>query len=309
MAPFVVKRNMLATEAKEIIQNSLPQLKVFSSKKFGEGWDNTAFEINESLIFRFPKRTSAIDFLQNEILALPLLQKRFGNDYKIKFPYPEYIGFSEKNGYPFYGYNKIPGKSACDFSLTEEERNSLATDYGNFLQKLHRTPMSEISHWKLCKEKENRVDKNLVCSRIKENIENLLDLRLLPKEKASFFLTFSTTMPVKTKTDLCLIHGDVYARHFMLNERKEWTGIIDWGSVNVAHPAIDYQSVFSFFPKKGQDRFFSIYGAIDEETRLLSLVKAVLVSSAMASFGHKAGDSALAAEGLWSLDNLYKNLC
>lgn len=59
--------------ALQTIKKQFPELPVKSIRLLGAGWDNTAFIVDENLIFRFPRREIALPLLETEWCALPKL--------------------------------------------------------------------------------------------------------------------------------------------------------------------------------------------------------------------------------------------
>ncbi len=308
---FMNERGLLHFDAhfenvltEKIIKESFPDLEIAELIKIGEGFDNCAFEVNGNLIFRFPKHLEAAILLQNEVLSLSHIHQWFGDDGIIKIPRPKLIGKPSRNfPYLFYGYEKVTGKSACTFQLSEAERIALAPDFARFLKRLHEMPVDTAKTWQLKQCGEDRTDPVLLCHRIQENLKFLSSNRFFLRDSTPF-LDFAHSVPQDIdRNHQMLIHGDLYARHLILSEERALVGIIDWGDIDIDHPAIDYQIVFTFFPAAGQNKFFEIYGNIDHATRLLAQLRALYSASNMAVFGCKTQDETLMREGLWSLDN------
>ena len=46
----------------------------------------------------------------------------------------------------------------------------------------------------------------------------------------------------------CWVHGDLYARHLLLDETRLPSGVIDWGDVHLGDPALDLSVAISFLP-------------------------------------------------------------
>ena len=63
-----------------------------------------------------------------------------------------------------------------------------------------------------------------------------------------------------------LLHGDLYARHLLVDASHDLCGVIDWGDVCIGDPSIDLGIAWSFFPAEGRRRFFAIYGEVDAAT-------------------------------------------
>ena len=55
--------------AKSLIETAFPALNPASVEEFGVGWDNTVFLVNNSLVFRFPRRRIAVPLIETEIDA------------------------------------------------------------------------------------------------------------------------------------------------------------------------------------------------------------------------------------------------
>ena len=117
MADPWTAENEVSTElAKSLIETQFPSLAPAEVIPLGAGWDNTAFTVNGDYVFRFPRRAPAKDFLVEEIKALPELAKRV----TLPIPTPLYVG-EPMEGYPwpFVGYRKLHGRTACQANLTQ----------------------------------------------------------------------------------------------------------------------------------------------------------------------------------------------
>src|SRR5207253_3160794 len=64
----------------------------------------------------------------------------------------------------------------------------------------------------------------------------------------------------------CWVHGDLYARHLIVDEHHTATGVLDWGDVHLGDPAIDLTLAFTFLPPESRDAFRAAYGPIDDAT-------------------------------------------
>ena len=62
--------------AADLIAARFPELSPVSARLIGAGWDNTACLVNESLIFRFPRRAIAAPLIETEIQLLSWLAAR-----------------------------------------------------------------------------------------------------------------------------------------------------------------------------------------------------------------------------------------
>ena len=137
--------NITESIAKSCIEQQFEQLTPLQSITcIGEGWDNKVFLINETIIFRFPRRKVAIQLIETENILLKNIQSRFS----LYIPNPIYIG---KPGadypYPFQGYPILRGSSGCQANLTTNERDASIEPLARFLKELHSITEHEALKW------------------------------------------------------------------------------------------------------------------------------------------------------------------
>lgn len=99
----------------------------------------------------------------------------------------------------------------------------------------------------------------------------------------------------------CIVHGDVYARHLLVDDRHRLTGVIDWGDVHVGDPALDLMAAFSMLPPRAYREFKAAYGGVDEQTWMLAKYRAVYHGALVTHFGMQINDAALRDAGLAGL--------
>lgn len=129
MQPWVPQIEIDTTTARRLIDQQWPQLAGSSVKLIGNGWDNTVFKVVNDLLFRFPRREIAVALLEMEAKLLPWLAPQL----PLAIPLPLYFG--EPTGefpWPFLGYRYLPGETACQLGLGEEQRTQLAEPLGCF---------------------------------------------------------------------------------------------------------------------------------------------------------------------------------
>lgn len=92
--------------ALDLIREQFPDLPLFKIRLLGAGWDNTAFVINEDLIFRFPRREIAVPLVETEWCVLPKLGPRLS----LPIPIPKWRGSpTSRFPWPFIGYKMLAG--------------------------------------------------------------------------------------------------------------------------------------------------------------------------------------------------------
>lgn len=289
--PWEAEKTIEPQEALKIIQEQFPEIGAKHIRFLASGWDNTAFLIDDQYIFRFPRREIALPLLETESILLPKLSPRL----PAPIPDPKWKGRPTKNfPWPFLGYRMLPGNTACYVNLTEEQRIALAEPIGRFLAELHATPKELMEGCRILGDNRSRIDGAILREKIQKNFEelNLLGLLKDPKPPEGVY-----RRPLET----CLVHGDFYVRHLLVDEKHRLCGVIDWGDIHWGDPAIDLAIAHSFLPEQSHAAFQKAYGQISEETWALAKLRAIYSSSLIALYGHHAGDPDLVREGLRGL--------
>ena len=258
-------KNMEKEQAVAIIKKNFPQLSVDSIEIAGEGMDSKAFEVNEELIFRFPKYADVGEKLKVEISLLPQLRSYF----KLLIPNFEYIG-EQTNGLPFVGYKKIQGvpleRELFD-SLDQELQEKLIMQIADFIKQIHSFPVEEAKKLgaKIVNFQENYTSdfaelKNkawhLLDNTTQIYIEELFKTYLSDKENFNYLTT--------------LLHSDLSPEHIIYDQdEKSIVGIIDFGDMEIGDPDYDLmylyreyslefvQKLLKYYPHKNQGQIIS----------------------------------------------------
>lgn len=101
-----------------------------------------------------------------------------------------------------------------------------------------------------------------------------------------------------------LVHGDLYARHLLVDEARRVCGVIDWGDVHLGDPAIDLGIVHGFLPPETHATFRHAYGPVDDDTWRIARFKALHSAVMVLVYGHDTGDDDLLDEGRTALRHL-----
>ncbi len=288
MKPWNTGNNVSPELAREMIESECPGFgPVRSIELFGEGWDNTAYLVNGTHIVRFPRRELARRLMQNELTVLPLIAG------KLPLPTPQL----DLLGNGFAGYAMLKGQTACRARLTIEERCKLAEPLGRFLKALHslgaNVPGDELG----------RVDPNKRIPQIVKNLHDIDALGLLESTESirKWLEGFQVHLVPGTKPRHVLCHGDLYARHLLVNGQHELCGVIDWGDVHMGDPAVDLSIVYGFLPPEARANFWAVYGTIDFSTVRLAELRALFSLTTLLVYGHDIGDADLVWEARQSL--------
>lgn len=271
----------------------------------GEGWDNRVFLVNQSFIFRFPRRKIAVGLLEQENKLLKHLQSRL----TLSIPNPQFIGQpSPTFPYSFQGYMLIQGVAAERARLNLAQRQASIQPLAIFLRQLHSINSSEASEMGASVPLFDRTHIRKTCLIFQERIKKILDIGVYQINEAALISEINLIQRlVLPKTECCLIHGDLYCRHLIF-EKQRLTGVIDWGDVSISHKAVDLAVIWSFYPAIDHQKFLDRYGKIDAVTwqyaRFLGLYSGVT----LVIYGHATHDRFLIKEGLASIKRINPGL-
>ena len=97
------------------------------------------------------------------------------------------------------------------------------------------------------------------------------------------------------------VHGDLYARHLLVDEARRPCGVIDWGYVHLGDPALDLSIAFSFLPAEARSAFRETYGPIDAATWDRARIRALFYGAGLVDHGADVGDNAIRVAGGYAL--------
>jgi aminoglycoside phosphotransferase (APT) family kinase protein len=279
--------------ATHLIERQFPALAPARLELLGAGWDNTAFLVNEQFVFRFPRRQCVVGLLEREARVLPLLAPHL----PLPVPVPTLLGApADGYPYPFAGYLLIPGTTACRLAWSDEERTRNAAPLGRFLAALHRIPVSDATRaW--APGHEIGPAEPPVRDRLRALGPALggIDVEALADLVERLAAAPAWAGPT------CWVHGDLYARHLLVDDQRRLCGVIDWGDVHLGPPALDLMIAFSFLPPAGRGAFREAYGPIDAATWDRARWRALHYGMSLLEYGTDIGDAALRAAGEYAL--------
>ncbi|MDP1604908.1 MAG: phosphotransferase [Legionella sp.] len=251
-------------KAKQLIesQHHIP-IKMF--RLLDEGWDNLVYLVNETIIFRFPKREPGLTCIENEIALLPYIASQ------VSFPLssPKWIGKpTDLYPYPFAGYPMIPGKPVSDTTPSLIADTEFAIKLASWLGELHSLPVKE-EHLSLIKGDQRwRYDVNHRVLQCTEKLIQYENYFLQSGFDKAILLEIIALLPslVFQENKKSYLHADLYSRHVVVNPQTFTpSGLIDWGDMHIGHPGIDL-AVGMIFTEETFQVFLNTYGAIDDGT-------------------------------------------
>jgi aminoglycoside phosphotransferase (APT) family kinase protein len=302
--PWSPEKVVTADLAKHLIESQFPQLIPVTVEHIGNGFDFTVYRVNNKYVFRFPRRSIALELLNNEENVLP----RIEGFLPVPIPRPFFKGKpSELFSWPFIGCIWLPGKTVSEKLLLDDARNELAEPIAQFLKALHQIPVSIAHRLKVPEDKLGRLNIKQRMPKLLSNLRRAADLKLLDDLERIFLLVqnFANDLPVKE--DFVLVHGDMHFRNFLVDDHNQLSGVIDWGDVHIGHRAVDLSIVYSFLPPQSRERFYRIYGNINEDTRTLAKFRALYVSVTLLLYGHDLGDIEQVREAKTSINYILQD--
>jgi aminoglycoside phosphotransferase (APT) family kinase protein len=287
-------------EARSIIEAQFSELAPARVERIGAGMDNAGFRVNDSLVFRFPRRTVAVPLIEREIRVLPWI----AGTLPLPIPVPRYTGApSDAYPWPFEGHSYLEGTTACSIEITEEQRSEFAPALGAFLRALHAVDLREARERGLAGDEIGRFNH---ARRLPLATERLLKLHHLGAidDPRPLLAAMRAIAPNDSDDRVVVAHGDLYARHLLVDADHRLCGVIDWGDVHIGHPGVDLAIVYTMLPIDAHAGFFEHYGSVNDRTLELALYRAIYHSALVAEFGHEIGDRALMRAGTDGLRNV-----
>ncbi|WP_143307167.1 phosphotransferase family protein [Chitinophaga vietnamensis] len=223
------------------IHRNFPQLDTQVIRFCGEGMDSRAFELNHSLIFRFPKYDHVAEQLRVERCLLPRLRSHVS----VAIPDFSYFGYQQENGLPFAGYEKINGIPLTDIRRLPSPE--LINDIAAFIRQVHAFPVADAL----------ACNTNLIEQR--SHYEELLEIAqttLYPHIEAhSYVETLFHDYLSEEKNFVytpVLLHADLSADHIFIDPATQrLSGIIDFGDVCIGDPDFDLMYLYAYPPAEG----------------------------------------------------------
>lgn len=291
--PWRAEREVTAELALSLIREQFPGLGAGGVRPFGSGWDNTAFLVDDDLVFRFPRKQSTVALLERETRVMPTMAGRL----PLAVPDPRWEGRpTGRFPWPFAGYRRLAGVSADAANLTDDERASAAEPLGAFLAALHATPVADLDL------PGDEIGRTAFARRMPELETRLAQLarRGHIASPEPWLRLFADPLPAPPPSTV-LVHGDLYVRHLLVDDARRVSGVIDWGDVHAGDAAVDLQVMYAFLPPPSRAIFLRAYGPVDDRTRRTARLRAAFHAAALAWFAYSTDDTPLLREALASM--------
>lgn len=216
-----------------VLQKEIPNLKINSIIIIPTGWDHLVAEVNENLIFRFPREKKFVNNLEREKQLLEHLK----GCTKLAIPSYKYFG----NNPAFAGYPKIPGRSLnrqLYISLDFDTRYRIAQSLASFFTELHQEVSTEQAINLGYSRHSLEIDK--IKSELLGTIPN--DIDMMVKQAIAYS---TTTESNQTDEDLVFLHNDVHDDNIAFNANtQQINGIFDFSDAAIGPSSAEFSSLF-----------------------------------------------------------------
>ncbi len=289
--PWTAEIDLSPEAAVALVEHQFPALAPVQMEPFGMGWDNCAYLVNGQWVFRFPRRHIAVPLLATESRVLPAIADQL----PLPVPSPSFLGQpTDVYPYPFAGYSLLPGRTACRAKLGEAERHAAALPLANFLRTLHElAPKPDLD---VPPDELRRLEMDHRIPMVRQRLERALELHLVKKPAPLRQVIARTPKNWRPGTST-LVHGDLYARHLLVDKDNHLAGVIDWGDLHLGDPAIDLAIAYAFLPDAARATFLDAYGPVDNQRLAVARLRALFSCLTILLYGHDIGDEDLASEG------------
>jgi aminoglycoside phosphotransferase (APT) family kinase protein len=200
----------------------------------------------------------------------------------------------------------LPGQTACAVSLTEDQRCRAAEPLARFLDALHHFPAVEAARHGAGPDTIARLDLARRLPRAREQLIQMSQGGLIPDIRPFLAILDAAPLSYTPRTDT-LVHGDLYARHLLVDADHRLAGVIDWGDVHLGNPALDLAIAFSFLPPAAHAAFRRAYGPVEDSTWKIARLRALWHTLLVLVYGKETGDGDLVHEALQGLRYLSTN--
>ncbi len=266
-----------------------------------DGWDSLVLDIDDTYIFRFPRRIETIAGYKKEAALLPALVKVLS----CQVPRFEFICLEDMDpSRCFVGYRKIHG---IQLSVEIAALPLLARELANFLDELHSFPRNQAEKLTLSRSdvpqwKQTYQDfYSWVQANVYPMVEKPARLKI-----AALWESF-LSQEINFEFEPVLIHRDLCGDHILCNARSPFlSGVIDWEDAMLGDPAFDFVGLLYIGGQNFLERVLGDYhGAVDETFLNRIAFYLAAIPFHQIRFGLQTGDESHVHEGLSSMPGLF----
>jgi aminoglycoside phosphotransferase (APT) family kinase protein len=296
---WAAERPCDAARAARLIGAAFLALRDRPVRPLAEGWDNTVFLVDGTWVFRFPRRRVALPGFAREIAALP----RLAGLLPLPVPVPELVARDDDpvDPWPFAGARLLPGRELADAGLPDGARRGAAAALGAFLRALHAVPAEQLAAAALPTDPLRRGWPRARADDTRLQLRQLVDAGTWAGDPAVEDLLAEAERLDEPAGSPVPVHGDLHVRHLLVDGAGGAAGVIDWGDVCLADPAVDLALAYTGFAGSARAAFLGAYGVVGPDRELRARALGVRLSAFLARYAADVGRLALRDEALAGL--------
>jgi aminoglycoside phosphotransferase (APT) family kinase protein len=293
------ERPSATARAATLIAAAFPTLRGRPVEPLAEGWDNTVFLVGGTWVFRFPRRQLAVPGFRRELAVLPRIATRL----PLPVPEPEFVADDDDpvDPWPFAGARLLPGRELADTGLPDGERRAAAAAVGAFLRQLHAAPTRQAAPAGLPLDPMGRAWPRARIDDTRTQLRQLVEQGTWAGDPGVQALLAEAERLDAPARPPVLVHGDLHVRHVLLDDGGSAVGVLDWGDVCLADPAVDLALAYTAFSGPARAAFLTAYGEVDAERELRARALGVRLSAFLTAYAADVDRPALLAEALAGL--------
>lgn len=292
--PWTPDVELSEDEVRRLLRAQHPDLADASLARLGQGWDNAAWAVGPDWVFRFPTRALRARGMRTEQRVLPRLARWM----PVPISAPERLGRPDgRYPHPRAGYPRIDGETLCRAAQGPGACGALAVPLAHALTSLHHIPVTTAELTTGPRDLLRRMDLTFRGDRARRAAGRLplADLGLDEARVQAFVDTWPSIAPWGRPPVWC--HGDLYARHVVVDRWGGLQGLIDWGDIHLGDPAVDLSVAWSVLPAAVRPSFLEAYGPVDADTWQRARARAVASGLTLIGYGLEVGDAPLVVAG------------
>jgi aminoglycoside phosphotransferase (APT) family kinase protein len=293
------ERPSTIARAATLIAAAFPALRGRPVEPLAEGWDNTVFVVDGTWVFRFPRRRLAVPGFRRELAVLPRIATRL----PLPVPEPEFVSADDDpvDPWPFAGARLLPGRELADTGLPDGERRAAAAAVGAFLRELHAAATRETAPAGLPLDPMGRAWPRARVDDSRTQLRQLVEQGTWAGDPGVPALLADAERLDAPARPAVLVHGDLHVRHVLLDDGGRAVGVLDWGDVCLADPAVDLALAYTAFSGPARAACLTAYGEVDAERELRARALGARLSAFLAAYAADVGRPPLLAEALAGL--------
>ncbi|WP_254716281.1 phosphotransferase [Actinomadura sp. WMMB 499] len=293
---WAAEHEITAETAAALVGERFPELRGAPVEPLATGWDNTVFRVGGDWAFRFPRRKIAVPGVEREIATLAALAPGL----PLPIPVPRYVG--EPGGgfpWPFWGARLVPGREMAEVRPPDGRRAAIGAAVGRFLRVLHDPALVRTAGAGLPVDPLRRGDPAYRATPAAERLDRLAARGLWERDPAvDAFVGAARENAVPPAGEPVIVHGDLHVRHVLLGPGGAASGVIDWGDVCLADPAVDLSLAYAAFAGDDRAAFLDAYGPVPPDRERAARVLALFIAATLAEYAASEARPALLAESL-----------